>query len=143
MFVLPVEFATPQYDETVRLRDKILRKPLGLEFYAKDLAKEYVDFHLACYAEDHTLLACLVLKHLSKDEIKMRQVAVDDTLQGKGIGTEIVKASERFAKQKGYKKIVLNARDVAVPFYLKMDYQKIGKPFTEVTIKHYKMEKTL
>lgn len=41
LFVIPVEFATPEYDGTVRLRYEILRKPLGLFFTENDLAAEY------------------------------------------------------------------------------------------------------
>ena len=36
-----IEFGTPEYDESVRLRDLVLRKPLGLEFNPEDLALEY------------------------------------------------------------------------------------------------------
>lgn len=143
MYTIPIEFATPAYDETVRLRDKILRKPLGLEFTAKEMEAEYQHIHLAAYDDQSSLLACLVLVPLENGVIKMRQVAVDEGLQSKGIGTRLVEASEVFAREQGYQKMELNARDVAIDFYEKMEYQKVGKPFTEVTIKHYKMEKVL
>ena len=32
MLIYPIEFATPEYDEAVGLRYRVLRKPLGLEF---------------------------------------------------------------------------------------------------------------
>ena len=141
IYVQEVQFATPQYDEMVRLRDKILRKPLGLEFKPDDFATEYLDTHLCCYDEQQGLVGCLVLSPKEDGQIKMRQVAVDDTCQSKGIGTFMVKASEVLSKDKGFTEMVLNARDVALDFYLKLDYEKVGKPFTEVTIKHYKMRK--
>ncbi len=143
MYVIEIEFATPQYDETVRLRDKILRKPLNLEFEAKDLAQEYADAHLACYDEYNNLLGCCVLSPKEKGQLKMRQVAVDEPFQRKGIGRLLVDATEAYAKQNDFKEIVLNARDVAIPFYEKQAYKKVGKPFTEVSIKHYKMTKKL
>ena len=139
---LEIEFMTPMYDLSIALRDKILRKPLGLEFQAEDLAMEYQDYHLALlYNGD--LAACLVLSPKSDGEIKMRQVAVDDHYQSKGLGTVLVGECERFCTLKGYKKIVLNARDTAVEFYKKMNYSVEGEPFQEVGIKHLKMYKTI
>jgi len=54
-----IDFGTPAHDETVRLRRDILRIPLGLEFYAKDLALEYDQYHLAGYDTNGDLVACL------------------------------------------------------------------------------------
>lgn len=143
MYVIEVDFATPQYDETIRLRHKLLREPLGMEFKVKDLEKEYEDIHLACYNHQAQLVGCLVFVPLKDGEIKMRQVAVVESVQKQGIGTAMVKASEAYAKKHNFKKIVLNARDVAIPFYKKLAYKKVGKEFIEVGIKHFKMEKEL
>jgi hypothetical protein len=32
MYTIEIDFGTPEYDEAVRLRTDVLRKPLGLEF---------------------------------------------------------------------------------------------------------------
>ena len=143
MNILKVEFATPEYDETVSLRYKILRLPLNLDFTAEDLAKEYTDIHLAAYDEAWILRGCLVLTPKTKTVIKMRQVAVDADIQGKGVGRMMVEKSEQMARSLGYKMMELNARDVAVPFYKKLDYQVEGEMFEEVSIAHYKMVKVL
>ncbi len=136
-----IPFATPAYDETVRLRDEILRQPLGISFTTKDLEGEYDHYHLACYDQWDRLLGCMVLIPLKDNTLKMRQVAVDKAHQKKGIGKLMVAACEEFAQKQGFAKIVLNARDTAVPFYDRLGYEKIGKPFIEVTIPHYKMQK--
>ena len=143
MNILKVEFATPEYDETVSLRYKILRLPLNLDFTAEDLAKEYTDIHLAAYDEAWILRGCLVLTPKTKTVIKMRQVAVNADIQGKGVGRTMVEKSEQMARSLGYKMMELNARDVAVPFYKKLDYQVEGEMFEEVSIAHYKMVKVL
>ena len=137
-----VEFATPAYQETVALRYKILRKPIGLSFTEEQLSQEINDFHLAAYMDDK-LVACLILTHVNSDEIKMRQVAVDENLQGKGIGKKLVQFAEAFSKDKGYEKMTLHARETAVPFYLSMQYKTKGQPFTEVGLPHMKMYKSL
>lgn len=143
MNILEIEFATPEYDETVSLRYKILRLPLNLEFSAEDLAKEYTDIHLAAYDEAWILRGCLVLTPKTKKVMKMRQVAVDSDAQSQGIGRAMVEKSEQVARSQGYELMELNARDVAVPFYKKLNYQVEGGMFVEVGINHFKMRKNL
>jgi len=143
MFTLLIDFGTPAYDDTVKLRDDILRKPLDLEFTPEYLAEEYHLIHLACYNERHELVGCLILSPQENDEIKMRQVAVREDCQGKGVGKLLVADSEEIARKKGFKKMTMHARATAVPFYQKLNYKKKGRAFMEVTIKHYKMEKKL
>lgn len=143
MFVLEVPFASPAYDETVRLRNLILRQPLGLSFLADDLAKEWDSIHLACYNDQWELIACLVLVWTQEGALKMRQVAVDDRFQRQGIGQFLVKASEEVARNYGATRMILHARETAVPFYHKLAYETIGEQFEEVGIPHFKMQKTL
>ncbi|MGK0390212.1 MAG: putative GNAT family N-acyltransferase [Maribacter sp.] len=140
---LEIPFATPLFDESIRLRYDILRKPLGLDFDADDIAEEYRQIHLGAYDDDLKLLACLVLNPQDEHIVKMRQVAVADNLQGKGIGKQLVIESEKLAKEKGFNHMAMNAREAAVPFYLKLGYEKYGRRFTEVTVPHYKMRKDL
>jgi len=73
----------------------------------------------------------------------MRQVAVDPTLQSRGVGTFMVIESEHIATHQGYKKIELSARKTAVEFYEKLGYSTIGDIYTEVGIEHLKMYKDL
>ena len=143
MNIIEVEFATPEYDDTVRLRYKILRLPLGLDFTAEQLAEEHNDFHLAAYDAAWILRGCLVLTPKDDNTLKMRQVAVDDTVQSKGIGSLLVQASEVFARAKGFDTMELNARETAVPFYLKLGYNTEGAAFEEVSILHFRMVKKL
>lgn len=130
------------YKETVELRYEILRKPLGLDFTDAQLAAESSDFHFALY-KNNKLAACLVMTPLVNGDIKMRQVAVAENLQGQGLGKILVQFSEEWSKENGYKRIVLHARQTAVPFYLSQDYEIVEAPFTEVGIPHRKMVKSL
>ena len=143
MNIIEIEFATPEYDETVNLRDSILRKPLNLSFSEEELAEEYTDIHLAAYDAAWVLRGCLVLTPKSENVIKMRQVAVDSDAQGTGIGRALVEKSEIVARSRGYARMELNARDTAVPFYEKLGYHTEGGMFEEVSIAHFKMAKEL
>ena len=137
-----IQHATPAYEETVALRYEILRKPLGLNYTPQQLAAEDKDHHLAAYLEDR-LAACLILTPDNNGVIKMRQVAVDGSLQGKGIGQQLVTYSEEWARAHKYKKMVLHARETAVPFYLKLGYKIEGQTFMEVGLPHKKMYKLI
>ena len=143
MNIIEIEFATPEYDETVNLRDSILRKPLNLSFSEEQLAEEYTDIHLAAYDSAWILRGCLVLTPKSENVIKMRQVAVVSDVQGTGIGRAMVEKSEIVARSRGYARMELNARDTAVPFYEKLGYHTEGGMFEEVSIAHFKMAKEL
>jgi len=143
LYVTQVDFGTPGFDELVYLRDLLLRKPIGLEFYPKDFFDEYKSTHIAAYSDLDELLGVLVMKPLDDGQIKMRQVAVFPGHQKKGIGQAMVAASEIFSKENGYKEIVLSARVPAIPFYEKLGYQVVSEMYEEVGIDHYKMSKTL
>ena len=141
--VQQIEFATPEYDEMVRLRYDILRKPLGREFTEEQLAAEYTDALFGIYDTQNHLLGCLIMTPKNADVVKMRQVAVAQNAQGRGIGGEMVRAVEKWSKHKNFKIIELNARDVAVSFYKNLGYSVEGEPFEEVGIPHSYMRKVL
>jgi N-acetylglutamate synthase-like GNAT family acetyltransferase len=127
----------------VRLRDKILRKPLRLEFTEEQLEEESSEFHFGVYDIHDQLLGCLSFKPLVSNTIKMRQVAIDDVFQNSGIGSFLVESAEQWAVNHQYEWIDLHARDTAVSFYTKLNYQLYGEPFIEVNIPHRSMRKKL
>jgi N-acetylglutamate synthase-like GNAT family acetyltransferase len=129
-----------EYEESVALRHEVLRKPLGLSYDPAELAGEKDSFHLAL-REGLELVACLVLKPLDERCIKMRQLAVRESSQGKGFGRELVNHAESFAREQGYAEIFLHARETARGFYEKLGYQVEGNPFTEVGLPHLAMRK--
>lgn len=142
-FIVPIEFASPSYDDALRLRYKVLREPLGLEYTVEQLEEESEEFHFGFFSSIDHLTGVLTMHTVTKDIVKMRQVAVADSSQKKGIGSQLVEYAEAWAKLAGYKKIELHARDIAMPFYERLNYNIMGEPFIEVGIKHYAMYKTL
>jgi GNAT superfamily N-acetyltransferase len=137
-----IEHGSAEYEETVALRENLLRRPLGLTLTPDELADEASDYHVACY-EEGRLVGCLVLTPRPGRELKMRQVAVAEAMQGKGIGRAMVEFSERFARERGFFRITMNARETAVSFYEKLDYQRSGARFEQKTIPHWRMQKKL
>lgn len=140
--VRQVVFNSTAMQDLIALRYNILRKPLKLQFTQEQLAAESDFFHFGFYSGDK-LTACLMLVPEENNKIKMKQVAVAEEMQGKGIGKKLVMAAENFAFTTGYKKIFCHARDTAVPFYKSLGYVIIGEGFTEVGIPHHYLEKPL
>ena len=137
-----IRHGTDEYLQTVRLRDALLRRPLGLGFTPSELSAEKDSFHLACRREN-ILAACVVLQPLPQGRIRMRQLAVRAELQGGGIGTALVVFSEQFALQQDFHEMILHARETAVGFYERLGYESDGVRFIEVTLPHFRMHKLL
>ncbi len=135
-------YTSPEYKQALELRDRILRKPLGLQFTEAELKKDEEDIHFGLFEGDK-IIACLTLTKTGNGRMKMRQVAVDNVLQSKGLGSELSLAAEKFALENGCKVMFCHARKAASPFYLKLGYRIVGDEFTEVNIPHYQMEKEL
>lgn len=144
MIVRQIEYNSPEYQEAVHLRDLILRQPLGLKLDPKDLLKEKEDFHIGCF-ENNKLLGVLILTPKEKDIIQMRQVAVDNKQQHKGVGSILVRFAEKIAAEHSFSKIILSARTTAVNFYLKVGYKTVGEEYISksTNILHIEMIKLL
>lgn len=137
-----IDHGTSDYQKAIQLRYSILRAPLGLNFSQEDLDKEKDHIHIASF-EDDELLGCCMLTKVDPHTLQLRQMAVKDNLQRKGIGASIVSFAESIAKDKGYRRIIMHARDTAIGFYEKFGYKVKGDPFKEVNLPHHVMEKNI
>ena len=137
-----IDHGSHEYHQMVKLRDDILRKPLGLGFTPEELEKEKTNLLIAAF-EEEDILGCCMLVEENPTTVRLRQMAVLNDLQGKGIGRALMSFAENIARDRGYKIIAMNARKNAAGFYEKMGYKIASDEFTEVTIPHYVMEKKL
>ncbi len=137
-----IAYQSTEYLTELDLRNRVLRLPMGLNLMEENLEKEQSDVHFGAF-ENNKLKGVLVLTPLNNSTLKMRQVAIDFDFQGKGVGQELVRFSEKFATESGFGEMCLHARKTAVAFYLKLGYQLIGDEFVEIGIPHIKMNKIL
>ncbi|MDE3236225.1 MAG: GNAT family N-acetyltransferase [Bacteroidota bacterium] len=137
-----LDHGSEEYEQMVDLRYQILRKPLGLTFSETDLDKEKDDILIGCF-EDDKLEGCCILTKMGEDAVRLRQMAVTPSLQGKGIGRVLMVFAENVARDMGYRRILMHARKTAQGFYEKLGYRVCSDEFLEVTIPHYVMEKQL
>jgi len=137
-----IDYGSKEYRQMIKLREEILRKPLGLGFDSKELDDEKDNMFIGAF-EDEEILGCCMLVKESSDTIRLRQMAVLNDLQGKGIGRALMNFAENLARDAGYKILSMHARKNAIGFYEKMGYKVASSEFTEITIPHYVMEKQI
>lgn len=137
-----IEYGSEAYKDFVLLRYKILRAPLGLEFTEADLKPEKKEILLGGYLGEQ-IIATVILKAVSNEVVKLRQMCVDKPYQSAGYGSMMLKKAEMICKHYQYGNIELHARASAVNFYSKHYYRIVGDEFQEVGIPHFKMTKTL
>lgn len=134
--------AHPLYQQVIELRQRVLRAPLGLDIRNDDLQSETEQI-IFIYEEDNRVKGCVLLQQYDADTFKLRQMAVDSSEQGKGIGMELINAADVYAVNFGKSRMMLHARETAIPFYQKAGYEVTGGPFMEVGLPHRIMEKLL
>jgi GNAT superfamily N-acetyltransferase len=137
-----IAYDSPERAALVELRREVLRRPLGLDFTAEQLAAEADQLHLGAW-DGARLVGGLLLAPRGAGVAQMRQVAVAQDAQGRGVGRLLVEESEREARRRGFARMVLHARQTAVPFYERLGYAVEGKPYTEIGLPHRTMAKAL
>lgn len=137
-----IDFGSPEFDESLRIRHEVLRAPLGMEFNPEDIALEAKEDHIACWLDDE-MVGSLIIKKIDDKTAKVRQVAITAKYHGRGFGLFLAQWSEIFCKHTGYTNLILHARAAVSDFYLKQGYQIEGDIFEEVGIPHYFMKKNL
>jgi len=142
MAVKIIDHGTYEYNQMVDLRFNVLRKPLGLSFSELDLENEKNDVLMGCFDED-VLEGCCLLTKAGEKTLRLRQMAVANGVQGKGIGRVLMSFAENIARDMGNQKLVMHARKSAVGFYEKLGYKICSDEFEEVSVPHYIMEKDL
>lgn len=143
MLFKEITFNSDHYRKTLELRTKILRAPLGKQLSTADLQGETDQLHFGMF-DDEMLVACVVIKPIKEGATgKLRQMAVDASVQGKGIGKLIISQTETNLLEKGFLNIEMAARATAIGFYQNLGYSSVGDPFLEQGIEHIEMVKTL
>ncbi|MGR6873235.1 GNAT family N-acetyltransferase [Pseudomonas sp. HK3] len=137
-----IEYLSGGYQDTLVLRNAILRVPLGLTLSDTDTANEDQQLHIGAFSQNQ-LIGCVVIAPV-KNEVatfRIRQMAISETCQGKGIGKSLLMHAEEVIKNNGGKRIILDARVIAQGFYESLKYTITSDEFIHNTIPHIMMEK--
>lgn len=135
--------------ETYPVRQPVLRKGKPLESCVFDGDELETTFHLGLFSGKKLIGICTFLKKnhnmlTQTHQYQLRGMAILNDFQGKGFGHIILKYGESLLRNKKVKIVWCNAREVAVNFYNKNNYQIIGESFDIKGIgSHFTMYKQL
>lgn len=115
------------------LRNKILSHSTGvddraLRFVFGSHDSEADQTKLGAFIGD-SMVGTLCLAPMENGTVRIKQFAVTDKLQGKGIGKKLLAYAHATAKELGYKRIELSARQNVIGFYAKAGYTAVGELF--------------
>jgi predicted GNAT family N-acyltransferase len=130
------------YRQSLRLREAVLRRPLGLTVTEEELADDAMRQHF-CAISYGLVVGTVSLRPLDEATLQLKQMAVAEDRRREGIGTRLLAHAEGWAHGAGFLLMVLNARMGAEGFYARFGYQAHGEPFDENTIPHIGMSKSL
>lgn len=134
-----IDYGTVQYQQMIDLRNEILRVPLGMLLTEEDVSADKENILIGAFEDEKMLGCCMLVKE--PGIILLRQMAVKNDLQGKGIGRALMNFAETIARDIGYKEIAMYARVNAIGFYEKLGYKAQGDEFIKLTIPHVIMKK--
>lgn len=135
-------YGSALYAQALRLREAILRKPLGLALTEEELADDALRRHFCAVAEG-AVLGSVSFKPLGPHTLQLRQMAVAADRQRESIGARLLAYAEAWARRERYGMIILNARIGAEGFYARHGYALEGALFEENTIPHVRMTKRI
>ncbi len=138
MEIIRIEHGSRLYAEWVELRTRILREPLGLRYSSDDLEAERDQDHWVAQLGG-TLVGGFIVCSIPDGSWKIRQVAVCESQQGRGIGKALMQFAVSQARAEGVGEISLHARESVIPFYEQLGFHVVGDPFEEVGIPHSRM----
>jgi len=147
LFRLFMEIRPPEnegeFEKYYFLRWKVLRAPWNRPRGSEKDDKESDSIHLVAFY--YRKIVGVGRAHLLDNKKgQIRYMAVREGFRGQGIGKKILKKLENKLKEKGVKKVILNARENALKFYEKAGYKIIKQGHTLFgSVKHFKMEKLM
>lgn len=111
------------YEQTLALRNTVLRQPLGLSIYDEDLSYETENFFFGAL-ENGELLATVNYYVPEPGIAQLCAFAVRADRQKQGIGRQLVRALLDDLQQKNFTRCLVEARESAVGFYEKTGFEK-------------------
>lgn len=118
-------------DQTLPLRNKVLRKHLSLEQCR--LATDAAGFHLGYFLEDQLVSIATFFEEdypeMGEGGYRLRGMATEPEQVGKGYGSAVIKFAIDELKKRGAAYIWCNARSSALGFYRKLNFQILSEEY--------------
>jgi len=124
---------------TWRLRQRILYPAQKL--YEMEMDEDNNGFHFAAF-KDNAIVGVVSLFQKG-DDFQFRKFAIDESMQGVGVGRQLLNYITNFSVLNGGKRLWCNARVSAIGFYLKFDFKHTGQLFSKNGFDYEILEKEL
>ncbi|MFZ4834633.1 fatty acid biosynthesis protein FabY [Rouxiella sp. Mn2063] len=145
MYHLRVPVTEAELAAYYKFRWEMLRKPLRQPEGSERDAYDAMAHHQMVVDENGNPVAIGRLYINADNEAAIRFLAVEPTVQAKGLGTLVAMALESVARQEGVKRVVCSAREDAVAFFAKLGFENQGEITTPQTtpVRHFLMIKPM
>jgi len=144
MFKLITPRTENQIAKYYNFRWQMLREPLQLPEGSERDEYDEMSHHRMIVDGRGRPMAIGRLYITPDNEAQIRYMAVKPNRRGKGLGSLILVALESFARQEGVKRLVCNARQEAIAFYEKNEFESKGELSEQVgKNRHQQMVKQL
>jgi len=144
LFIEKVDFTSDEYLESLKLREEILRKPIGLKISKEQLDNEKNNNHYHFIAKQSKKVISALTMKINPNSIQTCQIATDENYRGNGIGEKLLYFGEEyilsFIKKKEF---VVFSRLTSLSFYKNCSYEfKNDRIYIINGIEHRLLKKT-
>ncbi|BCY27401.1 GNAT family N-acetyltransferase [Flavobacterium okayamense] len=135
--------------DTYPVRHLVLRKGKPIESCSFTGDDEETTIHLGVFYKEKIIGIASLFKidnasFKESNQFQLRGMAVLDEFRKEGIGTLLINEAEKICKSNSSDLLWFNARESAVPFYLKLNFKTFGTKFEINGIgPHYVMYKNI
>ncbi len=128
------------YQKAVDIRTALFFKNMENSSELINDGYESNGIHLVCLNDDEVVGTGRL--NIEDNTSIISQMAIASNFQKQGIGAKILKELIKYGEDKGLSKTVLSARETAIGFYEKFNFEPIGELYSSLKtgIIHQKME---
>jgi predicted GNAT family N-acyltransferase len=125
----------------IELRRRVFCEEQGVPSGVEMDGRDDEALHVVAVRDADVIGTCRLLVQAGTAKLGRMAVAAGERRQG--LGTRLLHAAEREAREAGARRIALHAQEHARALYAANGYTPYGEPFVEAGIPHVAMEKAL
>lgn len=130
---------TAIYNESLKIRNELLRLPIGKDLFDEDLNIEKENIFFGAFKNDQ-MIGTLSFFEEAPYIAHLTAFAVKKEFQKRGIGTKLIENLKQHLKKQRFKKVIVAAREEAVDFYGKCDFEVLNGPILNQYLNVYDFE---
>ena len=97
MEIKEIAYGSPAYQESLALRNRVMRLPLGLSIYDEDFSKERKAYILGAFVASRLIGVGVLSSSPEPETVSVDYLCVDPATQTSGVGRQLLSALEVYA----------------------------------------------